>query len=55
MEARQVAEEGYRAFLQGKTLIIPGARNRFMAFIPKLMPRKIVTYLIGSIQKKVTH
>jgi len=55
MEARQVAEEGYRSFLRGKTLIIPGARNRFMAFMPRLMPRKMVTHLIGSIQRKVSH
>jgi len=55
MEAKQVAEEGYRAFLQGQTLIIPGARNRFMAFIPRFMPRKMVTHVIGSIQKRVPH
>lgn len=55
MEAGQVAEEGYRGFLRGKTFIMPGARNRFMAFLPRLMPRKMVTRMVRSTQQRTGH
>lgn len=52
MEAGQVAEEGYQGFLRGKPLIMPGARNRFIAFMPRLLPRIMMTRLIRSSQDK---
>lgn len=55
MEAGQVAEGGYRGFLRGKTLIMPGARNRFIAFMPRLLPRKIMTRMIRSSQDRTNH
>lgn len=53
MEVGQVAEIGYREFMRGKTLIITGGRNRLMAFLPRLLPRKLMTHLVGSAQCKV--
>ncbi|KOS00713.1 SDR family NAD(P)-dependent oxidoreductase [Paenibacillus polymyxa] len=55
MEAGQVAEEGYRGFLRGDTIIIPGTRNRLMAFIPRLLPRKLVTRMVRSTQNRTGH
>ncbi|MGM0881330.1 MAG: SDR family NAD(P)-dependent oxidoreductase [Bacillota bacterium] len=55
MEAGQVAEEGYRGFLRGKTLIMPGARNRFIAFMPRLLPRMMMTRIIRSSQDRTEH
>ncbi|RCW45487.1 SDR family NAD(P)-dependent oxidoreductase [Paenibacillus prosopidis] len=55
MEAGQVAEEGYRGFLRGKTLIMPGVRNRFIAFMPRLLPRMMVTRLVRSTQDRTEH
>jgi short-subunit dehydrogenase len=55
MEAGQVAEEAYRGFLRGKTLIMPGARNRFLAFLPRLLPRKLITRIIRSSQDRAGH
>ncbi|KQN99876.1 SDR family NAD(P)-dependent oxidoreductase [Paenibacillus sp. Leaf72] len=55
MEAGQVAEEGYRGFIRGDTIIIPGARNRLMAFIPRLLPRKWVTRMVRSTQNRTGH
>ncbi|KRF29344.1 SDR family NAD(P)-dependent oxidoreductase [Paenibacillus sp. Soil787] len=55
MEAGQVAEEGYRGFLRGKTLIMPGARNRLIAFLPRLLPRKVMTRMIRSTQDRTGH
>ncbi|MFK4302493.1 MULTISPECIES: SDR family oxidoreductase [unclassified Paenibacillus] len=55
MEAGQVAEEGYRGFLRGKTFIMPGARNRLMKFIPRLLPRKLVTRMVRFTQNRTGH
>ncbi|MDD9266178.1 SDR family NAD(P)-dependent oxidoreductase [Paenibacillus sp. GCM10023248] len=53
MEVGQVADIGYREFLRGKTLIITGGRNKFMAFLPQLLPRKLMTNAVRSAQAKV--
>ena len=55
MEASQVAEEGYRGFLRGQTLIMPGARNRLIAFMPRLLPRKLMTRIIRFSQDRTGH
>ncbi len=55
MEAGQVVEEGYRGFLRGKTFIMPGARNRLMKFIPRLLPRKLVTRMVRFTQNRTGH
>ncbi|WP_416148273.1 SDR family NAD(P)-dependent oxidoreductase [Salipaludibacillus sp. HK11] len=55
MEASRVAELGYQGFMRGKTLIIPGARNRFFSFMPRLLPRKMMTRLIRSSQDRSEH
>ncbi|MGW8440218.1 hypothetical protein ACWGXJ_04320 [Paenibacillus sp. S33] len=48
-----MADIGYREFLRGKTLIITGGRNKFMAFLPRLLPRKLMTNAVRSAQAKV--
>ncbi|MFS0868776.1 SDR family NAD(P)-dependent oxidoreductase [Paenibacillus xylanilyticus] len=53
MEVSQVANEGYRKFMQGKTLIIPGRRNQFMALLPRLLPRRLMTHVVKTAQSKV--
>ncbi|MET4655984.1 MULTISPECIES: SDR family oxidoreductase [unclassified Exiguobacterium] len=50
MEAGRVAEIGYRGFLKGQTLIIPGTQNRIISFIPRLLPRKRLTRMIRKMQ-----
>jgi short-subunit dehydrogenase len=55
MTAREVAEEGYRGLLAGKTLVIPGLRNALLARTVGMMPRKLVTKVVRGIQEKRTH
>ncbi len=43
MSAAQVALDGYRAVMEGKTLAISGARNWLVAQSTRFAPRKIVT------------
>ncbi len=39
MHAEEVAEQGFEGMLQGKTVVIPGARNRWMARLTGIVPR----------------
>jgi len=47
MDARPVAKAGHDGLLRGKTLIIPGALNRVMAFSVRLSPRGLVARVAG--------
>lgn len=43
MDADTVAEAGYRGVMRGSRVIIPGAMNRMVPVITRLLPRGIVT------------
>jgi len=43
MNAKAVARDGYRGVMAGKTLVISGFRNWFLAESLRLSPRKLVT------------
>jgi short-subunit dehydrogenase len=55
MDARTVAEAGYRGMLDGKTIVIPGFRNALVARSVGLMPRGFVTKVVRGIQEKREH
>jgi len=42
MDAAAVAEAGYRGLMKGKTVIVPGLRNKLMALAACLGPRRLV-------------
>jgi len=42
MDAAAVADAGYRGLNRGKTVVIPGLRNRLVALAARLGPRKLV-------------
>jgi short-subunit dehydrogenase len=42
MDAAAVAEAGYRGLEKGKTVIVPGLRNRLIALAARLGPRRLV-------------
>ncbi|GGH77434.1 hypothetical protein [Saccharibacillus endophyticus] len=50
MDAGAVAEKGYQGFLRGDTIIIPGRLNRIRVLMPRLLPRKLMTRMIRSMQ-----
>ncbi|HEX3558308.1 MAG TPA: SDR family oxidoreductase [Pyrinomonadaceae bacterium] len=52
MTAHDVAEAGYRGMLEGKTIVIPGLRNAFVARAVGLMPRRMVTKVVRGIQER---
>jgi len=45
MDARTVAEAGYAALMAGKPVVVPGFRNRLLAFGVRLAPRRVVTQI----------
>jgi|SRR5271165_2603733 len=53
MSAKAVAEIGYRGLMAGRTIVIPGLRNRVMAQSVRFSPRKLVTAIARKLQEKV--
>ncbi|GAA4886045.1 SDR family oxidoreductase [Flaviramulus aquimarinus] len=50
--AKEVALYGYKAMLKGKTYAIPGGFNKFLAALPRFIPRNTATYIVRKIQIK---
>jgi uncharacterized protein len=50
MDASRVARVGHDGLRRGKTLVIPGLRNRALAFSVRLSPRALVTKVAGYMQ-----
>lgn len=48
----EVAKYGYKAMLKGKSVVIPGAFNKFLSLLPRIMPRNIATSIVRKIQEK---
>ncbi|BAY08600.1 SDR family NAD(P)-dependent oxidoreductase [Calothrix sp. NIES-2098] len=51
MDAQTVARIGYRALMEGKTVAIPGLKNKLLAEIVRFTPRKLVTKIVKSMQE----
>jgi short-subunit dehydrogenase len=51
MDARTVAEAGYAGLMAGKAVVIPGVRNRILAFGVRLAPRRVVTQIARRLQE----
>ena len=52
MDARTVAEAGYKALMDGKTVAIPGLGNRMLAQSIRFSPRSLVTKMVRRIQEE---
>lgn len=51
MGAETVAKIGYRALMEGKTLVIPGFKNKILAEIVRFAPRNFVTKIVKNMQE----
>lgn len=47
-----VAMYGYEMMEKEKPIAVPGFVNKLSAFIPRLLPRKMVAKIVGNIQRK---
>jgi len=52
MDASRVAETGYREFQRGRITIVPGFRNKVLAFAVRLAPRRLVPGIVRRLQEK---
>jgi short-subunit dehydrogenase len=52
MDSATVARLGYEGLMSGKSVVIPGARNRLLARAVRLLPRGYVTKVVRSIQDR---
>ncbi len=52
MDARTVAEDGYRALMAGKPAVISGFRNWLLAQSVRFAPRRLVTTIARKIQEE---
>jgi uncharacterized protein len=50
MDARTVAETGYRGFRRGRVIVVPGWKNKLGAFAVRLGPRFVVRRLVKRLQ-----
>jgi short-subunit dehydrogenase len=50
--ARSVAEAGWRAMLRGQVIHVPGLNNKVSAFLPRLLPRKMVARVTGMLLQR---
>jgi uncharacterized protein len=50
MDAKTVAEIAYRGLMSGKTLVIPGLKNKLLAQSARFLPRIWVTKIVRNMQ-----
>jgi len=53
MSPKLVAEIGYKEFMKGKSIIIPGIKNKIAIGISRVLPRKLLGKTVGCIQNSV--
>ncbi len=54
MDARSVAKIGLDGMFAGKAVVIPGLRNRLMAWSVRFSPRSVVSKVVRQMQEKVS-
>jgi short-subunit dehydrogenase len=55
MDARKVAELGYRGMMQGKRVVIPGAVNKVASFFAKRVPPHLTTAIVRRLHTPDGH
>ncbi|MGN6552777.1 MAG: SDR family NAD(P)-dependent oxidoreductase [Verrucomicrobiota bacterium] len=52
MDARTVAEAGYRGLMKGRRVVVPGWANTIAAFFTKRLPVRLTTAIIRRVHRK---
>lgn len=53
MDAKTVAEIGYRGLMKNETVVIPGLKNKLLVLSVRFAPRNLVAQLVRNMQKSV--
>ena len=54
MDARTVAEAGYRGLMAGRALVVPGLSAKLLALSVRISPRWMVTRIVRRMQERVS-
>jgi len=50
--SKEVAEYGYKSLFEQKTVAVHGFQNKFLVFMGRLLPRKLLANIVNKIQEK---
>lgn len=53
LSAERVAREGYDGFKAGKRLVVPGFGNKLVTFLPRFLPRGVVTKITDARKRRL--
>lgn len=53
MDSATCAAAGWRAFRAGRRVIVPGASNKALVQVPRIMPRRLLTRMVARVQEPV--
>lgn len=53
MDATTVARIGYRGFMRGKRVVIPGVTNKITSALAKRMPVRMITSIVRRIHRRI--
>ncbi len=51
MDSATCAAAGWRGLRTGKRVVVPGASNKVLAQAPRLLPRRLLTRIVGKVQE----
>jgi short-subunit dehydrogenase len=54
-DAASVARAGYKAMMQGKTLLVPGLGNNIVPLMARLAPRRLLPAVVKRSQERREH
>jgi short-subunit dehydrogenase len=52
--AERVARDGYRGFMEGHRVVVPGKPNRIFTLLPRLLPRRLMLWVVERHWKRVS-
>jgi len=44
----RVAQEGYDGLMRGRRVVLPGSTNKAAALLARLMPRRLVSWMVRT-------
>ena len=54
VSAARVAKAGYRGLMRGRRIVVPGLANKIVAFLPRIIPRRLILTVLARRQKRHT-
>jgi hypothetical protein len=52
VSATRVAKAAYRGLMSGRRLVVPGLANKIVAFLPRIVPRRLILAVLAKRQKR---